>query len=312
MENVQRKTTYASGFKAEPPRVSYIVLTRNRCREVMGCLNNLLEQDYPEREFILVDNGSTDDTVQKVKDFFPGVRVISLGHNLGVPAGRNRGVEAALGEICIFIDDDARFMARDETRRVVTFFRNDEKTACVGFRIRDGRTGVENRKTIPRADKRIIEEDSPIAYFCGAGFAVRRDAFCDMGYFWEPLIYAGEELDLSYRLLNAGYRLVYAASVQVAHYEVATARPKGQWIFYQARNRCWVAVRNLPWHFVVPMTLLWWVYTGWVGLRHRELKFFIEGVRDALAGLPLAFRKRQSLGKHALLQIKKLSGRLWF
>jgi GT2 family glycosyltransferase len=157
-----------------------------------------------------------------------------------------------------------------------------------------------------------MEKNRPIAYFCGAGFAMRRAVFCEMGYFWEPLIYGGEELDLSCRLMNAGYQIVYAASVQVAHYEVATVRPKGQWIFYQARNRCWVAVRNLPWHFAFSITLLWWACTGWVSLKHHEVNFFIKGVRHALAGLPFALRELQRLRNPAIIAIRRLSGRLWY
>ena len=294
------------------PLVSYIVITRNRCDEVSRCLKSLMEQDYPQREFILVDNGSTDDTVWKVKRLYPAVRVIVLGRNLGVPAGRNRGVETARGDICVFMDDDARFMAGDETQRVVTYFQSNDRTACVAFRIKGGKTGSEDRKTIPRADKRIVEEDCQIAYFCGAGFAMRRSVFCDLGYFWEPLIYGGEELDLSYRLKAADYQIIYAASIRVAHDEVATARPKGQWIFYQARNRCWVAARNLPWHFALSTTLLWWAWTGWVSLKHREVNFFIRGVWGALAGLPFALRERQPLRKPAIMAIRRLSGRLWY
>jgi GT2 family glycosyltransferase len=157
-----------------------------------------------------------------------------------------------------------------------------------------------------------MEKDSEVAYFCGAGFAMRRQVFLDMEGFWELLAYGGEELDLSYRLMTAGYQLVYAPSIEVAHYEVPTARPKGQWVYFQTRNRCWIAVRNLPWHFALSTTFLWWAYIVWVSFKHRELKFFIKGVRDALAGLSFALHQRQRIREPAIIRIKILSGRLWY
>ena len=295
-----------------PPLVSYVILTRNRCEEVIGCLRNVKEQDYPHREMILVDNGSTDPTVKKVRDLFPEVRLVALDRNLGVAGGRNRGIEAAHGEICILIDDDARFAGPDETRRLLTYFQKNDRVACVAFRILNPQTGLEDRKTIPRVDKRAPQKDEPVAYFCGAGFAMRRRVFLNLGGFWEPLIYVGEELDLSYRLLNEGYDLVYAPSISVIHREVSQGRPKGQWVYYQTRNRCWISVRNLPWHFVFSTTLLWWGYTAWVALTHREFIFFVKGGLDAVRGLPQALKNRKPLKKSVIPKIRRLSGRLWY
>jgi GT2 family glycosyltransferase len=291
--------------------VSYVILTRNRCSEVLDCLHNVQQQDYPQKDVVLVDNGSTDGTVQKVRNLFPAVKVIRLDHNVGVSAGRNRGIEATKGEICIVIDDDARFAHPDATRRVMLYFQR-EQIACISFRIKNGTTGLEDRKALPTSHKRIMEDDRPVAYFCGAGFAIRRRVFLEMGCFWEPLIYGCEELDLSYRLVNAGYEVVYAASVQVIHYEVPIARPKGQWVYHQVRNRCWVAVKNLPWRFALSTTLLWWIYSARVALQHGELPSYFSGVRDALIGLPRVLQSRQPIKNPVIARIKKLAGRLWY
>lgn len=294
------------------PFVTYVVVTRNRCNEVVGCLQNLKEQNYAHWEIVLVDDGSIDNTVLTVKDLFPEVRIVALDRHVGVSASRNRGVEVSGGEICIFLDDDARFVDNDATRLTVTYFLEDQRTACVAFRIENAFTGYSDRKVIPRFDKQEITEDSRCAYFCGGGFAVRRQVFLAVGGFWEPLTWGVEELDLSYRLLNLGLHLVYTVHVQVSHQEVPTARPRGQWVYFQARNRCWVAVRNLPWIFVLSTVFVWWAYTAWVGLKQKELKLFARGVRDALLGLPLALQNRQSIKESVITEVRMLSGRLWY
>jgi len=112
--------------------------------------------------------------------------------------------------------------------------------------------------------------------------------------------------------MNRGYRLIYAASVRVVHDEVSTGRPKGQWVYFQARNRCWIAVKNLPRRYALSTTLLWWAYTAWVGLTHGQFSFFLRGVRDSLLGLPEILRARQPLRKPVVAEMKRLSGRVWY
>lgn len=294
------------------PLVSYVIITMNRQEELAGCLSNLYEQNYHQKQIVVVDNGSTDDTVNMIREQFPEVYLVALNANQGVAGGRNRGVEAAKGEICIFIDDDARMIDPQATKKTVAYFQADPELACVAFLIRNAFTGIEDYKAIPRIDKRLIKEDYPCSYFCGAGFALRRQVFIDLGMFWEKLIYGGEELDFSYRLLDQGYRLIHSVSIEVAHREVPHARPKGQWVYFNVRNRCWVAAKNLSWIYVVSTSLLWWVRAALVSIKWRHFGFFARGVRDGIRGLPSVIRERQCIHKATVQKLKQLSGRLWY
>jgi len=163
------------------PLVSYIIITMNRSDELADCLANVREQDYPHKEIIVVDNGSTDDTREAVSNNFPEVRYIYLENNLGVSGGRNKGTVAAQGEICIFLDDDARFTDPAATAKAVEYFQNDTRLACLAFTIRNAFTGIEDYKAIPRIDKKQFDQDYPCTYFCGAGFALRRQVFLELG-----------------------------------------------------------------------------------------------------------------------------------
>lgn len=294
------------------PLVSFIIITMNRSEELTDCLASVRLQEYPHKEIIVVDNGSIDDTKQTVTNNFPEVKYIYLEKNLGVAGGRNKGTLAARGDICIYIDDDARFIDASATGEAVDYFQNDERLASLAFKIINAFTGVEEYKAIPRVDKKRLDHDYQCTYFCGAGFALRRKIFLELGMFWERFFYGGEELDYSYRLLDKNYRIIHSASIIIAHREVQQARPKGQWIYFNARNRCWLAWKNLPLIYAVSMTLLWWGRTCIAGLRYGLFLYFVKGLRDALGGLPGILKQRKRIGKSAIKTLKFFPGRLWY
>jgi len=292
--------------------VSYVIITMDRRDELYGCLTNIREQDYPRKDVVVVDNGSRDKTGEMIREYFPEVRLISLISNQGVAGGRNIGADVAKGEICIFLDDDARFVDGEATWKVLSYFEVDPKLACVAFRIQNAYTGAEQYTAIPRADKKLINSDYPSSYFCGAGFALKRDVLINIGKFWKELIYSGEELDLSYRLLDNGYNLIYASGVVIDHREVPSARPKGQWAYFNARNRCWVAAKNLPLIYLVSTCLFWWPYIGYVSCKYGHFSFLVRGIRDAILGLPAVLDRRRCIRKETVQRVRQLCGRLWY
>ena len=297
---------------AENPTVSYIVITMNRPHDLAVCLESLRKQTFESAETIVVDNNSTDDTLAILERDFPEVRVLALKENRGVSGGRNAGVQFARGEICIFIDDDAWFVHPDAARQTVDYFNAVPKLVCVGYTIHDSRTGVEEAKSIPRRDKLRLTEDYEATYFCGAGFALRRQPFIDVGMFWEPLVYGSQEIDVSYRFLDQGWRLIHTASITVIHKSSPIARPSGQWVYFNTRDRPWVAVRNLPWLAVLTTTILWWLNTFLVALRGGQLGRYFDGIRDCLAGFGIAWRGRKCILSSSAEILARLSGRFWY
>jgi GT2 family glycosyltransferase len=161
-------------------------------------------------------------------------------------------------------------------------------------------------------DKKIIHEDYECSYFCGAGFACRRSLFLEVGLFWEPLFFIGEELDFSYRLVNKGYKIVRSSAISVLHYETSQARVPGKWIYFGMRNRCWVALRNLPWRYAVFHAFLWWGYYFILAFKHWHPIFFLRGLKDAITGLPKVLKSRAPIPRETLEKLKKLSGRTYY
>ena len=294
------------------PRVSLIVVTMNRKEILKRCLESFSFQLHKDYEVIIVDNASSDGTGDLIRHAFPHVRYFFLTTNSGIPGGRNHGIRMAQGEFCVFIDDDAVFAENNALDQVISYFRSDNCLGCLAFRIVQPGDGCEEYKSIPRADKRILQEDYECSYFCGAGFAVRRSIFLEMGMFWEPLFFIGEELDFSYRLVNKGYKIMRSFAISVIHYETQQARVPGKWIYYGVRSRCWVAIRNLPWINVLSYTLLWWGYFLIAGVRNRHIIYFMKGIKDTINDLPKAMKTRSCIAKGTVGKLKKLSGRIYY
>jgi GT2 family glycosyltransferase len=294
------------------PQISVIIVTMNRKINLASCLRSFNHQTFRNLEILVVDNASSDGTGDMVLNLFPGVRYFYLDTNLGPAGGRNYGVRMAAGDICVFLDDDAFFKDKDALSRVITYFHAENTLGCLAFKIVKPPDGLEEYKSIPRVDKKRLNEDYPCSYFCGAGFACRRNLFMDMGMFWGPLIYGGEELDFSYRLVDRGYSILRVATISVIHYETPQGRVTGKWIYFGVRNRCWVALRNLPYINIISHILLWWGYYLFWALRKCQLNHFLLGIKDAMIGVPEAVKYRRCIAKDTLHRLKRLNGRVYY
>ena len=89
------------------PTISVIVLNYNGRQHLEACFSSLMAQSYPEEqsEFILIDNASSDGSVEFVREAFPSVRIIQNETNLGFAAANNRGAQAASGEYLVFLNN---------------------------------------------------------------------------------------------------------------------------------------------------------------------------------------------------------------
>jgi glycosyltransferase involved in cell wall biosynthesis len=197
----------------EPPLVSVVVAVYNMESTIGRCIESLLEVDYPRKEIIIVDDGSTDDTPRIVSRY--PVKYISK-ENEGVASARNLGIEHARGEIIAFTDGDC-YVEKHWLRALVekfgdgvggvggevVFMTADPLTTAISIEYRDRFKGR-------RGDTKSIA--------C-INAAFRREVFQRVGGFKRVLgeSVGGEDIEFSYRVIEAGYKLRYEPGARVYH-----------------------------------------------------------------------------------------------
>jgi mycofactocin system glycosyltransferase len=223
---VRRGFAERDGVPAFPadraPSVSVVIPARDRAEELRRCLGALRGLDYPleKVEVIVVDDGSRDATVQVARE--SGALVVdSGGFGRGPGAARNRGAAEASGDLLAFVDSDCVASA-GWLAELVGWFRSSEVVA-VGGLVEGLRTAAPldryeaamSSLTLGRREKTGAGGNDTF-YLPSCNLLVRREAFGRAGGF-RPELHVGEDVDLSWRLRDAGGTLVYSPAGAVCH-----------------------------------------------------------------------------------------------
>src|SRR5262245_23745264 len=198
------------------PRVSVVVCTYNGSRTLKQCLRSLRELDYPDYEVIVVDDGSTDDT-RTILRRFPGVRAI-LQPNLGLGAARNVGLTEATGEIVAYTDADC-FADPDWLTRLVDQLHQPGAAAVGGPNLtpEDGWVAA-CVAAAPGQPTHVLEKDQEAEHIPGCNMAFRREALVSINGFDPAYRTAGDDVDVCWRLQQAGRWITFAPGAFVWHH----------------------------------------------------------------------------------------------
>jgi len=263
------------------PLVSAVILSWNRCAELRTSLLELRRSTYANREIIVVDNGSIDDSVAMVRTEFPEARLILLPFNLGIE-GFNVGILNAAGEYVVVLDDDS-YPAPGAIARLVSQIERDPTIAAIGARILHPRTG----KVCTKGPASV---DEPYTSFWGGGAILRRSAVVACGMYDRRLFIYTNEYDLAVRLMRAGHGVRYDPEVVVYHSFAETSRPK-KGVWYWARNEMWFNLRYVPLRFLpltIPRSAAWMLMSS----RHSliEMLYRLAGLVAGIATFRLSER----------------------
>lgn len=295
------------------PFISFVVATMNRSHDLRACLDSILAQSYENFEAVVVDNASSDNTVEMVKSDYPSVRLVELPENLGAGGGKGAGLKAARGRFIIQLDDDETFPEDNVATSVIEYFDRYPLVGVLSFNILDAETGITARNTIPRRDKKLLNEDTPCGYFLGGGCAFRREVVDKVGIYWDVLNpYGSEEFDLSLRILEQGYGILWARDIKIIHFESPTARPTGRRTYAETRNRPLVALRNLPWFYCLTHLVSWWGYGAVLAFRSRTWSSYFRGIKDCILAFRKVLRVRAVVSSRVVEIIRETSGPLYY
>lgn len=218
---------------SQHPSVSVVVLNYNGRQHLETCFNALSAVDYPQdaMELILVDNASSDDSVDLIRTRFPEVQVTQNKANLGFAAGNNVGIRRAIecdSKYVALVNNDTR-VAPEWLQALVLAAESHEDVALCGGKIVtwDGSliefSGTVFYKETSAGgytdEPNVGQYDTlaPAGYACGASMLIRTGAIRDIGLFDEDFFCYHEDVDLSLRAWIAGYRVLYVPQSVVYH-----------------------------------------------------------------------------------------------
>ena len=290
------------------PDVSVVIVTWNGRQYLEACLAAVAAQQGVSAEVVLVDNASTDGTVDYVREHFPAVRVVSLAENRGFAAGNNAGVREARARLIALLNNDtsaepgwlqALVRGLDErqgfalaTSRIVYMHDPQIVDSAGDGLLRSG--GAFKRFHGARATSAM--QSGEVFGVCGAACLMPKAVFDELGGFDEDFFASHEDVDLSYRARLRGYRTRYVADAVVRHHGSATlGRLSGTAVFYGQRNLEWVYVKNSPASVLLrtaPAHVAYNLAAAAYFLRAGRGTAFVRAKAAAIAGLPAMLRKR--------------------
>jgi len=213
----------------DPPFVSVIIPVRNRPEEIKACLQSLVGLDYPLEKFeiIVVDDASTDHTPEVIKEF--NLHLISLKENKKASFCRNLAAQKAKGDILAFIDSDCISDPLWLSELIPAF--KDPAIGAVGGRVDsffntsvlDKYEQVKSSLIMGTHAKRSQKNEN-FFYVPSCNLLVKKDLFLKIDGFKEELV-VGEDVDLCWRLQDAGYHVEFRPSGKIFHKHRNTIGP---------------------------------------------------------------------------------------
>lgn len=270
-----------SGPSGSRLRLGAVIITMGtRPQELQDLLDSVAKQHGPAIEIAVVGNGSP------LPELPDGVRAVELPENLGIPGGRNVGIEAfgpggSDVDVLLFLDDDGLLPNADTGELVREAFAADPQLGIISFRIADPETGTTQRRHVPRLRAADPMRSSRVTTFLGGASAVRTKVIEQVGALPAEFFYAHEETDLAWRALDAGWLIDYRSDMVLYHPLTAPSRHA---VYHRmvARNRVWLARRNLPWPLVPAYLGSWLLLTLLRRPSGPALRAWFGGFREGL------------------------------
>jgi GT2 family glycosyltransferase len=216
-----------------PSVVAVVVTSLDGWRDSITCLDSLAVLQYPNVEIVLVDNASPDGSVERIAEAHPNVRLLRSDANLGITGGNNIGIRYGLdrgAEYVWLLNNDTR-VAPDSLEAMVREATRDPRAAAVGCvlylmespdRIQAWGGGWVNLWTGLSRHAKTPTVPDKLSYLTFASALIRTQALREVGLLDEGFFIYWEDVDLSFRLRRAGWRLAVAPDAKVWHVESGT------------------------------------------------------------------------------------------
>lgn len=293
-----------------PGRVSVIIVNYNGRRYLETCLPALATQTHPAFEILLVDNASTDDSVDWVAAHFPDVCLVRAPRNVGFAGGNNLGIRAARGEFIATLNNDTE-AEPEYLERLCSPMDDPAVGACAPLMLESARRDRIDSAgiAVDRAgfgwnlqagrEASLAAAGGEVFGACAGAALYRRAMLDEIGLFDEDYFGFYEDVDLAWRARLAGWKCVLVPTARVFHVHGGSFRQgSSQKLYLLARNRWWTVIKDYPmpalaWN--LPLIVSADLLALLSGIfRYRSLAP-MRGRVDAVRGLRGALNKRRAV-----------------
>ncbi|MEM3609755.1 MAG: glycosyltransferase family 2 protein [Candidatus Anstonellales archaeon] len=218
------------------PLVSIIILNYNGEKFIKRCLSSVLDTTYPRLEIIVIDNGSTDNSYEIIKQYESKVKLIRIPYNIGYSAGNNLGIKVSKGDYIVLLNNDT-IVNPSWISELVKVAESDQSIGILGCKVyylgtkiiqhAGGKLNIYS-DTLPHTgafekDHGQYNEIKDVDYVSGVAMMINRKIIEKIGLLDVDYFLYWEDVDYCYRAKKAGYRVVYVPTAIIYHYEGGSA-----------------------------------------------------------------------------------------
>ena len=295
------------GQHAEPLVVT-VILNWDNFEDTAECLNSLAETVYANHEVLVVDNHSSDESPERLREEFPWIHFHRTEYNGGYAYGNNLGIEVALdlGAKYVFLLNNDTVIEPDTVGNLVRpletdadvgiatpmiyYYDQEDTIQACGSEIDVWRANTTARGHQER-DTGQFDDTTRVDHANGAALMVSRAVFEEVGYLDEEYGYYTEDLDFSHRATNAGFDTVAVPDATVRHKVSASTEAQSPFVsYYTVRSKLIFARKHVAVYLLLPFTLYYAYFVLWRVAGHlryghpKTAKAVLLGVYHGLCG----------------------------
>ena len=259
------------------PKVSIIIINYNGKHHLESCLESLLKINYNNTEIIIVDNNSTDDSVNFVSKNFPDVILIRLNENKGFAEPNNIASKVATGDLLLFLNNDTIVTPSFISEMIKPIQQDSDIGICQSLLLKpdesiDSSGDFIDTLGVVYNSKTQISEIREISSARGASMMIKKNLFEQLEGFDKKFYFSFEDVDLSWRCWIAGYKVLIIPKSIVYHLGGQTyQKVKNSMAFHGFKNQLSMKITNFESSLVLKNMLKFFVIYG-----TRELKIWFD------------------------------------
>lgn len=324
--NIRASVSIKTIKKAKGPLVSVVVVNWNGIKHNEVCLNSILQQSYENLEVILVDNHSTDQSLEYVKENFPSVKIVALDDNYGVGRGLNEGMKAAKGKYIYLLNNDTE-LDKNAIALVVKVAEKFPNAAAVAsklkfFYLRNFLNSLGNYVGpkdwgsdcyIGYVDFGQFDRLSEMSSVCLAAGLVRRSFLKEIGYIDESFKMYYEDVDWCWRAQLLGYKVLVCPESVVYHKFGATSSTLGtSKLRYAITNRMKFSFRILQKPTLIKFVESYLkedIKSCLHYIKKREFSYlntYLRAYFNIIVSLPVLYKNRKSIQKKRIVSDEEI------